>query len=255
MRLKTNVFFNVFQLLILLSINRLTMGKKYLGTEKHKQQKNRQVRAMYDDEQHISNVAEINLSGIYSYENYLGWRSEERLELIRGQVFKMSPITSVTHQRWCGFMYVKLYEYLSDKKAEVFIAPLDVRLPDRSDQNGDIFTVVQPDIFIVCNLNQLEEKGCLGAPDIVIEILSDGNNWRELTDKFRVYEAAGVKEYWIINPKRKLFFVYRLDKHCSFQSEGANLYSNGHLSSVLPDFKLNLKELLAAGKADLLKYQ
>lgn len=249
----------MFQLLILLSINRLTMGKKYLATEKYRSHsagngRNRRGNTTHD-ELHISKVAEISLSGIYSYADYLRWKSEDRMELIRGQVFKMSPLTSVTHQRWCGFMYAKLYEYLSDKKAEVFIAPLDIRLPDRSNQDGDIFTVVQPDLFVVCNPDQLEEKGCLGAPDIVIEILSDGNNWRELTDKFRVYEEAGVKEYWIINPKRKLFFVYRLDKYYRFQSEGANLYRDGHLSSVLPDFKLNLKELLAAGKADLLKYQ
>lgn len=240
------------------------MGKKYLKTEKHRfeggrgmggtgSRRNRHSNSKHD-EQHISKVAEISLSQIYSYANYLGWKSEDRLELIRGQVFKMSPLTSATHQRWCGFMYAKLYEYLSDKEAEVFIAPLDVRLPDRSGQNRDIFTVVQPDIFIVCDADKLEENGCLGAPDIVIEILSDGNNWRELTDKFRVYEEAGVKEYWIINPKRKHFFVYRLDKYHRFQSEGANLYSDGRLSSVFPDFKLNLKELLAAGKADLLKY-
>lgn len=197
-----------------------------------------------EDENHVSKVAEIDLSGIYSYAEYYRWKSQDRLELIRGKVFRMNPEISLTHQRWCGYLYVKLYAYLSDKNAEVFLAPFDVRLPDRSTRDDDIFTVLQPDILIVCNPAQLDERGCLGAPDVVIEVLSDGNNWRELIDKFNVYEEAGVKEYWVINPRRRHFFIYTLDAFGRLKSEGANMYTDGVMSTVFPDFKINLKELL-----------
>jgi Uma2 family endonuclease len=201
-------------------------------------------KVIQEDENHVSKVAEIDLSGIYSYAEYYRWKSQDRLELINGKIFRMNPASSLTHQRWCGYLYVKLYEYLADQKGEVFLAPFDVRLPDRSNRDDDIFTVVQPDILIVSNPEQLDERGCLGAPDIVIEVLSDGNNWRELIDKFKVYEAAGVKEYWIINPRRRHFFIYTLDEYGRLKSEGANMYNNGVLSTVLPGFKINLKELL-----------
>lgn len=220
------------------------MKKKTSVTKKAQLPPYKVYKVIQEDENHVSKVAEIDLSGIYSYAEYYRWKSQDRLELINGKIFRMNPASSLTHQRWCGYLYVKLYEYLADKKGEVFLAPFDVRIPDRSSRDDDIFTVVQPDLLVVCKPEQLDERGCLGAPEVVIEVLSDGNNWRELIDKFKVYEAAGVKEYWIINPRRKHFFIYSLDQFGRLKSEGANMYNNGVLSQVFPDFRLNLKELL-----------
>lgn len=224
------------------------MRKKYLLAKKYHRSKKVKYNAIQEDAHHISKVAEMNLLGLYSYGNPFRWKSEERIELIRGEVFRMSPVNSLTHQRWCGFIFVKLYDYLSDKIGEVFMAPFDIRLPDRSNMDEDIFTVVQPDIVVVCDPKKLDEKGCLGAPDVVIEILSEGNNWRELIDKFKVYEEAGIKEYWVVNPARKYFSIYKLDKYHRYKTDGVNRCNEEMLSSVFPDFKLDLKDLLGAIK-------
>jgi len=149
-------------------------------------------RTISEDENHISRVAEVDANGYYSYSDYYRWFSSDKLELIRGKVFAKSPAPSLTHQRWCGFLYVKLCDFLSATQYEVFINPFDVRIPDRSSSDVEIFTVVQPDICVVFDQAKLDEKGCVGTPDVVIEVLSAGNNWRELIDKYKVYEEAGV---------------------------------------------------------------
>jgi Uma2 family endonuclease len=104
----------------------------------------------------------------------------------------------------------ELYKYLKEKSIEVFIAPFDIRLPTMSLNDEDIYTVVQPDICVICDINKIDAKGCIGAPDIMVEILSPGNNRKELQNKYEIYEEAGVLEYWIIHPQEKTFLKYTL---------------------------------------------
>ena len=99
----------------------------------------------------------------------------------------------------------------------MYAAPFDVRLKrNHRRTNEEITTVVQPDICVVCDLTKLDEKGCLGAPDLVIEILSPGNAKKEMRQKYEVYEESGVKEYWLVNMSDKTILCYRLDQTGKF---------------------------------------
>ena len=144
--------------------------------------------------------SDLDLSKTYSYADYLQWTFEERLELIKGKIFKMTPAPNLYHQDISGVVFNEIYTYLKGKPCRTYSAPFDVRLPRKSadETNEKIYTVVQPDICVICDLSKLDKRGCKGAPDIVVEILSPGNNQKELHNKYEVYEESGIKEYWII---------------------------------------------------------
>ena len=96
-------------------------------------------------------------------------------------------------------------------KCEVYSAPFDVRFPKNGETADDkIYTVVQPDICVVCDLSKLDELGCCGAPDMIVEILSPSTMKKDLTKKFDLYEENGVKEYWIVHPNDKTVNVFIL---------------------------------------------
>ena len=189
-------------------------------------------------------LADLDLSKTYSYADYLKWTFEDRLELIKGKIFKMTPAPNSAHQRQSGTLYVGLYNYLKNKPCEVFSAPFDVRLPRLSGNDTEIITVVQPDICVICDPGKIDEKGCLGAPDIVVEILSPGNNKKELKNKYEVYEEAGVLEYWIIHPQEKTFLKYTLINGF-FQPSKLLTIGDEVVTPILPGFVLSLDELFA----------
>jgi Uma2 family endonuclease len=149
----------------------------------------------------------------YTYADYLRWTIEERVELIKGQILKLSAPNRM-HQSVSGNLYYAIRKYLNSQPCKVFAAPFDVRLPTKKNGNKDtkISTVVQPDISVICNAEKLDEKGCIGAPDLVIEILSPGNSTKEVKLKYGIYEEAGVKEYWIVQPDYQNIITYTLNK-------------------------------------------
>ena len=149
-------------------------------------------------------VTDINqldpINGIYTYAEYLLWKFEERVELLKGKLFKMSA-PSIDHQRISGKLFVKIFSYLDGKPCELFAAPFDVVLPS---PEGKENTVLQPDLCVVCDPKKLEnDKRCLGAPDLIIEILSPGNSKKELRYKYELYQESGVCEYWVVRPTDK----------------------------------------------------
>jgi Uma2 family endonuclease len=193
-------------------------------------------------------LSDLDVSKTYTYADYLKWTFDERLELIKGKIFKMSPAPGSVHQLISGAIFAELYNYLKGKPCKVFHAPFDVRLNKRSINNKDIQTVVQPDISVVCNPLKIDEKGCLGAPDIVVEILSPGNNKKELQNKYEVYEENGVLEYWIIHPSEKTFLRYSLVEN---RYQASRLLTTGDevITPILPGFVLKLDELFAAANS------
>ncbi|MGF1533551.1 MAG: Uma2 family endonuclease, partial [Bernardetiaceae bacterium] len=163
----------------------------------------------------ITDINELDLNGTYSYADYLTWRLEQSVELIKGKIFKMSPAPSMRHQRVSGKLYVKAFLALKEKPCELFSAPFDVRLLDKkksSQLNQDVYTVVQPDICVICDKGKLDERGCIGAPDLIIEILSPGNSKKEMKIKYALYEESGVREYWIVFPSEQVLQQFVLDE-------------------------------------------
>lgn len=177
----------------------------------------------------------------YSYADYLTFKMEEMVELIKGKVFKMTAPKRI-HQKISGKVFYEIYSFLNNKKCQVYSAPFDVRLPVKSMKNEDIFTVVQPDICVICDLEKLDDYGCIGAPDLVIEILSEGNNRKELKYKFDVYEESGVLEYWIINPLGQTLTINTL---VDGKYQSSKLLTSGDEIStpILPEFILKLEDV------------
>ena len=159
----------------------------------------------------ITSLNQLDLSrGGYTYTDYLLWQLKERVELLRGRIFKMSPAPTIIHQRISMRLSGEFYNFFKGKPCEVFTAPFDVVLPSA---DGKEDNVVQPDLCVVCDPEKLADgKRCLGAPDLVIEILSKGNSQRDLDDKFHLYEQAGVSEYWIVRPTDKEVNIFVLDQ-------------------------------------------
>ena len=142
----------------------------------------------------------------YTYSDYLKWDDGERWELIDGAAYAMSPAPSWRHQGISIELSRQLGNYLEGNPCRVYVAPFDVRLfpePDMSDK-----TVLQPDILVVCDKEKLSDgKACRGAPDFIIEVMSGSSEGRDLIDKKKKYEAAGVKEYWAVGEEKLYRFV------------------------------------------------
>jgi len=163
----------------------------------------------------------LDLTKRYTYADYLMWLDDKRRELIDGFVHLMSAPVRI-HARISMKLSLKIMTFLKDKKREchVYHAPFDVRLPiNGSKDDNKIYDVVQPDICVICDLTKLDDRGCIGAPDLIVEVLSPSTLKYDWNYKFNLYEKAGVREYWIVDPKGKMVNVFLL------QSDGN--YDNG----------------------------
>jgi Uma2 family endonuclease len=185
--------------------------------------------------------SDLDLSKNYTYADYLKWQFDERVELIKGKIFKMSPAPSANHQTIVAVISGEFYQYLKGKPCKVYPAPFDVRL-SRLINNEQVITVVQPDVCVICDIAKIDERGAIGAPDIVVEILSPGNNKKELQNKYEVYEEAGVQEYWIIQPSEKTFLKYTLING-NYQASKLLTVGDDVTTPILPGFVLNLEEV------------
>lgn len=189
----------------------------------------------------ITDINQLDLNKIYSYADYLLWKFEERIELIKGRIFKMSPAPSRKHQDISMNLIGEMIPIFRGQKCKMYTAPFDVRFPKESTDNKTIYTVVQPDICIICDENKLDDKGCIGAPDLIVEILSPGNSKKELKNKFELYEEYGVKEYWIVNPLDEVVYVHTLENG---KYKGAFPITDDYIhSEVFPEVKIHTDEV------------
>ncbi|WP_462245012.1 Uma2 family endonuclease [Ferruginibacter sp.] len=162
-------------------------------------------------------VAEPESPYGFTYADYLTWNFKERIELIRGKIFKMSPAPSFNHQKIQANIFVAFYNFLNGKPCITVTSPIDVRLkgkPFRKKKlrDDEITTVVQPDIIVVCDEDKLKDNRSVdGAPDLIVEVLSPGNTRTETKYKFDLYEENGVLEYWVVYPEYKQIHVFLLD--------------------------------------------
>ena len=170
----------------------------------------------------VTQLTQLDFSRTYTYTDYLTWKFPERVELIQGRVRPMSPITWRVHQEISGNL-VGLLHALRRKIShfKAFTAPFDVRLPQAGQREyAQITTVVQPDLSIFYGAEKLDESGGTGAPDWIIEILSPETMDHAIRTKFSLYQANGVREYWLVTPGLQNVVIYLLENG-RYQLQGA----------------------------------
>ena len=187
------------------------------------------------------NSPQLTSNQHYTAADYLKWNDGQRYEILHGGVRAMSPAPNLWHQRASRNLSFAVGHFLKPtSKCQIFYAPIDVYLSDD--------TVVQPDIIVVCDPQKLEKKGCVGAPDLVVEILSPGTAKLDWNDKFKLYEAAGVREYWIVNPEEQFVHVFqRVDG--KFLLNGAYCAEDSVKIGIFEDVAIDLKNVFESNNA------
>jgi len=181
----------------------------------------------------------------YTYADYLTWTDDKRRELIDGIVFLMSA-PSRFHAKASGSIFVNLWNFVTKRKGkcEIYHAPFDVRFPKNGETaDNKIYTVVQPDICVICDPSKLDENGCIGAPDLIVEVQSPSTGKRDLQEKFKLYERAGVKEYWVVYPRDKGIEVFLLQKNGKYDKGTAYEFEGKVPVSIFKGLEIDLKVL------------
>ncbi len=195
----------------------------------------------------ITKFSQLDLEHTYSYADYLCWKFKERVEIIKGKVMLMSPAPNVNHQRLSGKLSYQIAHYLHRKQCELFVAPFDVKLYNSKKEHlsdDKAFSVVQPDLCVICDKNKLTKQGCEGAPDWIIEIVSRGNSKKDLLLKYALYQENGVEEYWLVYPYEEAVHQFILNK----KTERYQLYKiyaqDGTITPCLfPELEIDLAEV------------
>lgn len=157
-------------------------------------------------------MAESQPQATYTYGDYVKWPENERWELIEGRAYAMTPAPTVTHQSILILLIRLLGPFFDNKPCRLLASPLDVRLPKLDEADEAVETVVQPDVLVVCDPAKVDEKGVRGAPDLVIEILSESTMHHDQVGKLRLYERHGVRCYIIADPWNKTLTVRYLEE-------------------------------------------
>ncbi len=177
----------------------------------------------------------------FTYKNYLTWPENERRELIDGVAYDMTPAPSRFHQKILGDLHRQFSNYLNGKTCEVYLAPFDVRFAEKNARDEEVGTVVQPDIVVVCDKSKLDDRGCVGAPDLVIEILSPATAAKDMKEKFALYEKHGVLEYWMVQPLDKTVMVFRSGEDKKYGKPGIYISEDEIKVGIFDDLTIDLK--------------
>jgi Uma2 family endonuclease len=181
----------------------------------------------------------------YTYADYLSWVDEQRRELIGGITYLFSA-PSRFHARISTKLASRFDQFILKRKGkcEVYHAPFDVRLPRNGETaNEKIDTVVQPDICVICDKSKLDNAGCIGAPDLIVEVQSPSTARYDMLEKFNLYEQSGVREYWIVYPSDKGLTVFTLQENGKYD-EGTTYEFTGKVPvGIFDGLEIDLKEL------------
>ena len=191
----------------------------------------------------------------YTYADYLTWNDDKRWEIIDGVAYEkkegpsvvsdMTPAPGRRHQLISGRLFAAIFNFLKGKSAQVYSAPFDVVLKRENNTSAQT-VVVQPDLSIFYSDKNLDDKGATGAPDWIIEILSPSTASRDLGTKLLLYQNFQVKEYWIVDPDKKIVSVFTLGGDARYAI--GNEYKNeDHIApSLFPGLEIDLREIFAA---------
>lgn len=191
----------------------------------------------------ITDISQLDLNKTYTYADYLTWHFQERVELIKGWIHKMSPAPRRLHQEVEGNLYFMLRGFFQGKSCKIYQSPFDVRLSQKDSNNKETETVVQPDVSIICDLNKLDKLGCKGAPDLIVEVLSPSTIKKDYTEKFNLYEENGVKEYWLANPEGKALQIFYLENDKYEELETYEEKEEIISSKLFPDLKIKMTDV------------
>lgn len=184
----------------------------------------------------------------YTYEDYLGWPEEERLEIIDGVVYHQATPSPI-HQKISMNLSGILHGYFLGKQCIVFAAPFTVRLPLEGGETDEKKNknVVEPDLVVVCDKSKLDKSGYSGSPTLIIEIVSKSSMKRDNIVKLNKYQQAGVKEYWIITPEIENIMRYVLNDQGHYDIP--DMYVLGEdeeiTSKMFSDLVITLKDVFA----------
>jgi Uma2 family endonuclease len=195
---------------------------------------------------YIKDISSLDLNGNYSYADYVLWQFEEKVELLKGKIFKMSPAPNLKHQRISWQLSGLFFNYFAKHPCSAFSAPFDVRLYDSKKSkkaDKEIYTVVQPDLCVICEKSKLDAQGCVGAPDLIIEILSKGNTEKEMKIKYQLYEESGVKEYWVIYPYEENLLQFVLNEKQKYELRQIYVTKDTVTSDLFTDLSIHLEEV------------
>ena len=184
----------------------------------------------------------IKLEERYTYKDYITWNDDTYWELIDGIAYQMAP-PKRKHQDISGVLHYIFYDYLKDKTCKVYHAPFGVRLPLENEPDEYVKDAVLPDIVIVCDEKKLDDAGCRGAPDFIVEILSPSTSKRDMEDKRDLYERAGVKEYWIIDPYHNNVQVYILMENKTYGKSKVYGAEDKIKVSIFQDMEVELETI------------
>jgi Uma2 family endonuclease len=194
----------------------------------------------------ITSLDQLDPNGTYTYADYLTWKFEDRVELIKGKIYSIvSPWRK--HQDVSREICGAFYPYFKQKEIEFYAAPFDVRLYDTRKSvkaSRPIYSVIQPDVCVICDQNKLDDKGCLGAPDLIVEILSPGNSKKEMINKYNLYEENGVREYWIVSPDSEMVTQLVLQKNGKYAPPRYFFSDDSMPSAIFPDLIIDLGKVL-----------
>ncbi len=181
----------------------------------------------------------------FTYADYCTWPQDERWELIDGAAYAMSPAPTRLHQEVVVELARQIGNFLQDRSCRVYVAPFDVRLPAHDEADAHIDSVVQPDLAVICDPAKLDERGCRGAPDWIVEVLSPHTAAKDMIVKRELYQRHGVREYWLVHPSDRLLWIHRLAAG-RFGNPELLVAAGATPVGILPDLAIDWQPLFPA---------
>lgn len=181
---------------------------------------------------------------LYTYVDYMAYSENERVEIIDGHIYAMSPAPSRIHQEIISTLVIEIGNYIKSSKGpcKVYPVPFDVFLFDEETLDS-CRNIVQPDISVICDKNKLTDKGCAGAPDFIVEVVSPYNPSSDYVRKLSLYEHFKVREYWIVNPMNENILVYRLDENMHYSAPETYTFKDKIKVGIYENLQINFADI------------
>lgn len=179
---------------------------------------------------------------IYTYDDYLKFSEDAIVEIIDGRISAMAPAPSRMHQTMVSKLLIAIGKYIEENKGdcEIYPAPFDVVLVNENESEENSRNIVQPDISVICDKSKLTDKGCVGSPDMIVEVVSPSNSRDDYIKKLNLYEEFRVREYWIVNPIKKSILVYTLSEN-GYEMPDSYTFNDKVKVNIYNDLEIDFK--------------